>query len=113
MTTVPGGGGRTAASTRGSYRTTLIDMSAARVTVTLPAELHEAAQHAARSAGVPFSAVVSDALAHWVRGQLVDAWLVAHQETHGPFREDELRDLAGDAGVPYLPAGRARRTPCT
>ncbi len=86
-------------------------MSTARVTVTLPTELHEAAQHAARSAGVPFSAVVSDALAQWVRGQVVDAWLVAHQATHGPFAEDELRDLARDAGVPYLAPGRARRTP--
>lgn len=64
-------------------------MTTARVTVTLPTDLHQAAQHAAHSAGVPFSAVVSDALAAWVRGQLVDAWLAEHQATHGPFGEDE------------------------
>ncbi|CAN5323928.1 hypothetical protein BH20ACT8_BH20ACT8_10160 [soil metagenome] len=86
-------------------------MTTARVTVTLPTELHEAAQHAARSAGVPFSAVVSNALAAWVRGQLVDAWLAEHQATHGAFEEDELRALAEDAGVPYLAAGRSRRAP--
>jgi post-segregation antitoxin (ccd killing protein) len=86
-------------------------MTTARVTVTLPTDLHEAAQHAAHSAGVPFSAVVSDALAAWVRGQLVDAWLAEHQATHGPFGEEELRVLAQDAGVPYLAGGRSRRAP--
>jgi post-segregation antitoxin (ccd killing protein) len=84
-------------------------MTTARVTVTLPAELRQAAQEAADSAGVPFSAVVSDALAGWVRGQLVDAWLAEHQTAHGAFDEDELRALAEDAGVPYVPAGRSRR----
>ncbi|MPZ89659.1 MAG: hypothetical protein GEU81_16685 [Nitriliruptorales bacterium] len=84
-------------------------MTTARVTITLPAELRQAAQGAADRAGVPFSAVVSDALAAWVRGRLVDAWLAEHQVAHGAFDEDELRALAEDAGVPYVPARRSRR----
>jgi hypothetical protein len=83
-------------------------MTAARVTVTLPAELHQAVQAAAERAGLPFSVVVSEALAGWVRGQLVDAWLADHQETHGAFDEQELRALADEAGVPYVPPGRGR-----
>jgi post-segregation antitoxin (ccd killing protein) len=83
-------------------------MTTARVTITLPAELQSAAKDAADRAGVPFSAVVAEALAAWVRGRLVDAWLADHQATHGAFAEDELRALAESAGVPYVPAGRAR-----
>lgn len=84
-------------------------MSTARVTVTLPEELHAVAQRAAREAGLPFSTVVSDALAGWVRGRLVDEWLAEHQAAHGAFDEDELRALAQDAGVPYLAPGRPGR----
>ncbi len=83
-------------------------MTVARVTVTLPSELRRTAQEAADRAGVPFSAVVSDALAAWVRGRLVDVWLADHQATHGAFDEDELRMLAERAGVPYVPAERSR-----
>lgn len=79
------------------------------MTISLPAELHEAAQRAAAGAGVPFSTVVQEALAAWVRGQLVDAWLAEHQSAHGAFDEEELRSLAKDAGVPYLAAGRQAR----
>lgn len=63
----------------------------------------------ADTAGVPFSTVVSEALAAWVRGRLVDAWLAEHQAAHGAFDEDELRALASETGVPYVPAGRSRR----
>ncbi len=83
-------------------------MTTARVTVTLPDELHRAAQQAAQRAKVPFSAVVSDALAAWVRGQLVDGWLAEHQATYGAFDEEELQALAEGAGVPYVAPGRAR-----
>lgn len=65
-------------------------------------------QAAAERAGLPLSAVVSEALAGWVRGQLVDAWLAEHQATHGAFDEQELRALAEEAGVPYVPPGRGR-----
>ncbi|HWH34440.1 MAG TPA: type II toxin-antitoxin system CcdA family antitoxin [Acidimicrobiales bacterium] len=81
-------------------------MTTSRVTVTLPSDLHQAAQQAAASARLPFSAVVSDALAAWVRGQLVDEWLAEHQSAHGTFDEDELRALAEEAGVPYVAGGR-------
>lgn len=82
-------------------------MTVERVTISLPAELRRAAQEAADRAGTPFSTVVATALAAWVRGQLVDAWLTEHQAAHGAFDEDELRDLAREAGVPYVPARRA------
>jgi hypothetical protein len=83
-------------------------MTTARVTITLPSELREAAQQVAEQRGIPFSAVVTDALASWMRGRLVDAWLAEHQATHGPFDEEELQALAREAGVPYLPPRGAR-----
>lgn len=74
--------------------------------MTLPSELRAAAQAAADQAGLPFSAIVTDALSAWTRGRLVDAWLEEHQAACGAFDEDELRRLAADSGVPYVPAGR-------
>ncbi len=81
-------------------------MSTERVTVSLPDELRRAAAGIAEERGVSFSAVVAEALAGWMRGRLVDAWLAEHQSEHGTFDEAELHDLALDAGVPYLPPGR-------
>ena len=83
-------------------------MTTERVTVSLPAELRQAVQKVADDAGIPFSMAVSVALSAWIRGQLVDTWLLAHQAEHGVFDEDELRALAVEAGVPYVPAGQAR-----
>ena len=80
-----------------------------RVTVSLPTEVRRAAQRVAEATGVPFSAVVQDALATWLRTRLVDAWLAEHQAAHGAFSEDELRALAAEAGVPYLPPTASRR----
>ena len=74
-----------------------------RVTVSLPAEVRQAAQRVAEASGVAFSTVVNEALAAWLRTRLVDVWLAEHQATHGEFDEDELRALAVEAGVPYLP----------
>jgi Arc/MetJ-type ribon-helix-helix transcriptional regulator len=82
-------------------------MSTERVTVSLPGEIRQSAQRIADGLGVSFSSVVSDALAGWLRSRLVDAWLAEHQENHGAFDEDELRALATEAGVPYLPARAA------
>lgn len=82
--------------------------STERVTVSLPAEVRRAAQRVAEAAGVPFSAVVNDALASWLRSRLVDAWLAEHQAAHGAFDEDELRSLAAETGVPYLPPTTGR-----
>lgn len=81
-------------------------MSTERVTVSLPEELRRAAAGIAEERGVPFSAVVAEALSGWMRGRLVDAWLTEHQSGHGAFDEAELRDLAAEAGVAYLPPGR-------
>jgi hypothetical protein len=81
-------------------------MSTERVTVSLPAELRRAAAEVAEQRGESFSAVVAAALGDWMRARLVDAWLFDHQERHGAFDEDELRALAAEAGVPYLPPGR-------
>ena len=52
--------------------------------------------------------MVNDALASWLRSRLVDAWLTEHQIAFGRFDEEELRSLAAETGVPYLPptAGR-------
>ncbi len=80
-----------------------------RVTVSLPTEVRRAAQRVAEATGVSFSAVVQDALATWLRTRLVDAWLAEHQAAHGAFSEDELRALAAEAGVPYLPPTASRR----
>lgn len=77
-----------------------------RVTVSLPDEVRRGAQRVADDRGVSFSAVVAEALTGWLRGRLVDAWLVEHQAAHGAFDEAELRALAVEAGVPYLPPGR-------
>lgn len=77
-----------------------------RVTVSLPGEVRQTAQRVADELGTSFSAVVAEALTGWMRGRLVDAWLADHQVTHGEFDEQELRALAEDAGVPYLPPGR-------
>jgi hypothetical protein len=81
-------------------------MSTDRVTVSLPKNVRESAQSIADELGVSFSSVVTDALTKWLRGRLVDSWLLEHQSAHGQFDEDELRALAADAGVPYLPPGR-------
>lgn len=73
-----------------------------RVTVSLSTEVRRAAQQVAEADGVPFSALVQDALTSWLRSRLVDVWLADHQTAHGAFSEDELRNLAAEAGVPYF-----------
>lgn len=78
-------------------------MTTSRVTITLPEELRQIIADKADQLGLPFSAVVSTALGAWARGQLIDAWLGEYQAEHGRFSEDELKALAKDAGVPYLP----------
>lgn len=83
-------------------------MSSDRVTVSLPAEVRQAAQRVAQETGVPFSSVVADALSAWLRGRLVDAWLAEHEAQFGPFDEAELKELAAEAGVAYLPPARGR-----
>ena len=83
-------------------------MSLDRVTVSLPAGVREVGQRVAESDGVPFSTVVAEALSRYVRGRLVDEWLREHQQEFGAFDEIELRMVASEAGVPYLPPSRDR-----
>lgn len=78
-------------------------MTTERVTVSLPAEVKEAAQRVASETGVPFSTVVQDALTAWLRSKLVDAWLSDYQTEFGSFSEDELRQLADSTGTTYVP----------
>jgi hypothetical protein len=52
--------------------------------------------------------VVADALAAWLRGRLVDAWLAEHEAEFGAFEEAELEQIAADSGVPYLPPANVR-----
>jgi hypothetical protein len=82
-------------------------MSAERVTVSLPAELRRGAAEIAEQRGVSFSAVVNEALSAWMRGVLLDAWLVDWQDKHGAFSEDELKALAAETGIPYVPPADA------
>lgn len=72
----------------GSYLVTLLDMSTEQVTV---------------------STVVAEALTGWLRARLADAWLAEHQAEHGAFDDNELRELAGEVGVPYLAPGRTEQ----
>jgi hypothetical protein len=81
----------------------ITSMTIERVTVSLPADVKAAAQQVATHAGVPFSSVVSEALAAWLRSRLVDAWLAQYQVEFGAFTEDELQDLAAEVGMVYLP----------
>ncbi len=78
-------------------------MTTDRVTVSLPAEIREAAQRAADDHGVPFSTIVSQALTSHLRGLAIDEWLQNYQRRQGVFTEAELLQYAHDAGVPYLP----------
>ena len=77
-------------------------MTTARVTVTLPHDLHATAQQAAEAAGLPFSAVVTEALSAWTQGRLVDEWLAEHQAAHGQFEEEQPKALAQETGVLYV-----------
>lgn len=95
---------------RRSYFVVLTGMSTARVTVSVPEEVRRDSQRIADELGLSFSAVVTEALTGWLRARLVDAWLAEHQAEHGAFDEAQLRALAAETGVPYLPPGRAEES---
>jgi hypothetical protein len=86
-------------------------MSSDRVTVSLPTEFRESAQHIAEESGVSFSSVVAEALAVWLRGRLVDGWSLEYQSEHGAFDEDEVKAVAEELDLPYLPPGREAESP--
>lgn len=84
-------------------------MTIERVTVSLPAELRQAAQRAADANGSAFSSVVADALRSWVRGQRIDELLADYEREHGVFTEDELRAMAFEMGLPHVAPQRKTR----
>ncbi len=73
------------------------------MTVSLPTEVRQAAQRVAEQTGLSFSAIVNDAVESWLRTRLVDGWLADHEAAHGEFDEAELRSLAKETGMTYLP----------
>jgi len=89
---------------------TLFSMTTERVTVSLPQDVRRTSQRIADELGLSFSAVVAEALTGWLRTRLVDVWLAEHQAEHGAFDEDELRALAVEVGVPYLPPRRSEES---
>lgn len=72
-----------------------------RVTVSLPAELRQAAQKAADSTGTAFSAIVADALLVWVRGQKIDELIAAYEAEEGEITDDEMQAMAEQMGLPF------------
>ena len=82
-------------------------MPTERITISLPAEIRSQAQNVAKATGVALSAVVSEAITAWLRTRLVDAWLTEFQSAHGQFDEDELKALAAESGVPYIPRAQS------
>lgn len=82
-------------------------MKTERVTVSLPANVRDAAAQVAQASGRSFSAVVNEAVSAWLRTQLVDAWLTDFQEEFGSFNENELQQLAAETGVPYVAPRRS------
>lgn len=73
------------------------------MTVSLPTETRAAIQEAAEAEGVPVSALVNRALEAFTRGRLLDAWLREYEARRGAFDEEELRALAEESGIPYIP----------
>ena len=83
-------------------------MTVERITVSLPAAIRADVQQAADDAGIPLSTAVAEALSSWLRHQHLGTWLAEYQAGHGAFTEDELRALAEEKGVPYVPPRRKR-----
>ncbi len=83
-------------------------MTIERVTVSLPAELRQAAQNAADATGTAFSSVVADALLDWVRGRKIDELLSEYEAEAGEITEEEMRGMAKEMGLPHVEKRRAR-----
>ena len=83
-------------------------MTIERVTVSLPAELRQAAQKAADATGTAFSSVVADALLDWVRGRKIDELLAEYEAEAGEITEGEMREMAKEMDLPHVEKRRAR-----
>jgi hypothetical protein len=78
-------------------------MAKSQVTVRVPEEIKEFAQRVADESGRPLSAVLSEALGQWVRWRLWDEYLVDWQSKYGTFDEEQLKNVAREHGMPYVP----------
>ena len=81
------------------YSRMLMNMSTARVTVTLP---KEQVQHIRQSTD-NVSGFIAEAVADRLRGQVIDEYLDAYQAEHGSFTEQELRDAEASL-TPWTPS---------
>jgi predicted DNA-binding protein len=77
-----------------------------RVTISIPSQLRQSAARLAEREGRSFSAFVSSAVEDHLRGLLVDEWLAEQAAERGGWDEEELKALAEETGIPYLPPGR-------
>lgn len=77
-----------------------------RVTISMPGPVREAVARFAEEDGVSFSAFMTSAVEDWVRGRLLDEWLAEQAAEFGGWDEDEMKRLAAEAGIAYLPPGR-------
>jgi len=83
-----------------------------RVTVSMPARVRESAARFAEEDGLSFSAFITSAVEDWIRGRLLDQWLEEQAAERGGWDEEEMKRLAAEIGIPYLPPGRpGRRLP--
>ncbi|MGF1647590.1 MAG: YlcI/YnfO family protein [Kineosporiaceae bacterium] len=79
-----------------------------RVTISIPPQLRESAARLAEREGRSFSAFISSAVEDHIRGLLLDEWLAEQAAERGGWDEEELKALAEETGIPYLPPGRPR-----
>jgi predicted DNA-binding protein len=77
-----------------------------RVTISIPSQLRASAAHLAEREGKSFSAFISSAVEDHIRGLLLDEWLAEQAAERGGWDEEELKKLAEETGIPYLPPGR-------
>jgi hypothetical protein len=78
-------------------------MAKAKTSITVPTDVFEAAKEEGAKRNLSFSAIVAEALAEWVRGQLMDQYLRDYCGPPGdPLREEDLMQVAIERGLPYI-----------
>ncbi len=72
-----------------------------RVTITIPVEMKRDAQLIADERHIALSAVVSEALASYLRTQALQEWVAEYEAEFGVITEEELIEYSRKTGVPY------------